>query len=171
VKNRARSSIGRQLAERVVPLGATLLVLAGSGACAVAGQAHPAALGPEAGYAWVIFGADTVVAEVAGSGSDRSRGLQNREAVPAGTGMLFTFDSFEKRTFWMKDTLVDLDLAVLSEDGAILEILTMQAQSLELHDTEYVVFMALEVAAGWFAGQGIGVGAQAVLVEGGPPER
>ena len=154
-----------------MPLAVTLLVLTGSGASAAAGQARPAAQDPEANYTWVTFGADTVVAEVAGSGSDRSRGLQNREAVPAGTGMLFTFDSFEKRTFWMKDTLVDLDLAVLGEDGTILEILTIQAQSLELHDTEHVVFMALEVAAGWFAERGIGVGAQAVLVEGGPPER
>lgn len=77
--------------------------------------------------------------------------------------MLFTFDTHEKRTFWMKDTLVDLDLAVLDSEYRIVEILSMEAMSLQLHDTEHVVFMALEVPGGWFAEQGIGVGDQAVI--------
>jgi len=171
VKNRARSSsraLGPGLSWKVGLVG---LALIGSDPGSVVAQATAAEPGPEPGYAWVIFGADTVVAEVAGSGRDRSKGLQNREEVPAGTGMLFTFETHDTRTFWMKDTLIDLDLAVLDDMNRITEILTMRAESLELHDTQHVVFMALEVAAGWFAQKGVGVGAQATIVWGAETDR
>ena len=133
---------------------------------AAAGQSDPDDGTPAQGHAWVIFGADTVFAEIAGSGSERSQGLQDRDEVPSGTGMLFTFTSHDKRTFWMKDTYVDLDLAVLDEDHRIVEILHLEAESLELRDTEHVVFMALEVPGGWFAEKGIEVGDQASIVLG-----
>lgn len=139
------------------------LVCTGAAASTGAAQADM----PEEGHAWVIFGSDTVFAEIAGSGSARSQGLMNRDEVPPGTGMLFTFTSFERRTFWMKDTYVDLDLAVLDEHNRIAEILTMTAESLTLHDTETVVYSALEVPAGWLAEKGIDVGAHATIVLGG----
>src|SRR5690606_8934481 len=56
---------------------------------------------PGPGYAWVIFGADTVVAEVAATAAERERGLMYREAVPDGTGMLFVFEDNRERAFWM----------------------------------------------------------------------
>ena len=170
MKNRARSSSRswRRWASRVI----TGLTAAYWGVfpIGVAAQDIAPTATPEAGYAWVIFGADTVVAEVAGSGSDRSRGLQNRDVLPAGTGMLFTFDSHDKRTFWMKDTLIDLDLAVFDEGLRVTEILALKAESLELRDTETVVFMALEVPGGWFALNGIEVGSEAIVVLGADPD-
>lgn len=160
MKNRARSSSW-------LTYGIGALAVALVWAAASASALHAQADAPEEGHAWVIFGSDTVFAEIAGSGSERSRGLMNRDEVPPGTGMLFTFTSFEKRTFWMKDTYVDLDLAVLDEQNRVAEILTMTAESLTLHDTETVVYTALEVPAGWFAANGITVGAQATIILGG----
>ncbi|NIP80218.1 MAG: DUF192 domain-containing protein, partial [Gemmatimonadetes bacterium] len=46
---------------------------------------------PPPGHAWVIFGADTVLAEVAATAEERAEGLMYRDDVPDGTGMLFVF--------------------------------------------------------------------------------
>ncbi|MGD2070286.1 MAG: DUF192 domain-containing protein, partial [Gemmatimonadota bacterium] len=61
---------------------------------------------PLPGNAWVIFGADTVVAEVARTAEERSRGLMYRDDVPDGTGMLFVFDRPDVQSFWMENTYV-----------------------------------------------------------------
>lgn len=121
------------------------------------------------GTAWVIFGADTVVVEVAATPEERSRGLSNREEVPPGTGMLFLFERTEERTFWMRDTLVDLDIAFFDEDYQVLEILQMEAETLDLHDSSVPVFMALEVPGGWFAEHAVAVGSVAEIVFGPTP--
>ena len=42
--------------------------------------------------ALIVFGNDTVFAEVADSPDERSEGLMNRSEVPDGTGMLFVFE-------------------------------------------------------------------------------
>lgn len=38
------------------------------------------------------------------------RGLQFRMALPPDAGMLFAFSSATKHSFWMKDTLIPLDM-------------------------------------------------------------
>ena len=45
-----------------------------------------------AATALVIFGSDTVRAEVARTAEERGNGLMFRDAVPDGTGMLFVWD-------------------------------------------------------------------------------
>ena len=45
-----------------------------------------------AATALVIFGSDTIRAEVANTSETRSRGLMYRDEVPDGTGMPFVFD-------------------------------------------------------------------------------
>ena len=50
---------------------------------------------PALGKAWVVFGTDTVLAEVASLPEQRERGLMNRDSVPDGTGMLFVFPNHE----------------------------------------------------------------------------
>lgn len=161
-----RASLGAR-GIQVFAMAAALAACSGPGA--LAQTPDPAGSeGPPDGYAWVIFGSDTVVAEVAGTGDDRSQGLQDREEVPYGTGMLFTFrEDPEVKTFWMKDTPVDLDIAFLDENLEIFQIIAMEANSLDLHDSSAPVTMALEVAHGWFESVGVGVGDRAVVVLGG----
>ena len=71
---------------------------------------------PPAGHAWVIFGADTVLAEVAASADEREQGLMYRDDVPDGTGMLFVFPDVSVRSFWMANTYVPLDIAFRLKD-------------------------------------------------------
>ena len=80
---------------------------------------------PAPGTAWVIFGTDTVVAEVAGIPEQREKGLMDRDAVPDGTGMLFVFPRMEERSFWMRNTYVPLDIAFFDDSNQLAGIKQM----------------------------------------------
>jgi uncharacterized membrane protein (UPF0127 family) len=114
--------------------------------------------------ALIVFGADTVLAEVMDTPAERSGGLQFRDDVPDGTGMLFVFQSEAPRSFWMKDTYVALDIAYLDVNFRIVDIQQMEPQTEELHSSAAPAMFALEVRKGWFAEQGIEVGARATVV-------
>jgi uncharacterized membrane protein (UPF0127 family) len=57
--------------------------------------------------------------EVANSDESRTTGLMNRLAVKESEGMLFIFDDLRQRVFWMKDTLIPLDIIFLDENFAV----------------------------------------------------
>jgi uncharacterized membrane protein (UPF0127 family) len=116
--------------------------------------------------ALVIFGNDTVRAEVASTPGQRSQGLMNRPAIPAGTGMLFVFDDEEVRSFWMRNTLVSLDIAFMDSELRVVDIQQMEARSEDFHDSRAPAMYALEVPEGWFAANGVRVGDRAQVVLG-----
>lgn len=60
--------------------------------------------------------------EVAQTQAQRERGLMNRNALAPRTGMIFVFDQDAPVEFWMKDTLVPLDMIFLSADGTVRRI-------------------------------------------------
>ncbi|MEX0837633.1 MAG: DUF192 domain-containing protein [Gemmatimonadota bacterium] len=121
---------------------------------------------PAAGHAWVIFGADTVVAEVAATADQRADGLMYREEVPDGTGMLFVFQDNEVRAFWMANTYVPLDIAYMDPSYRIVDIVQMEPLVTDTYPSSAPAMFALEVRQGWFAEEGIGVGDQAEVVFG-----
>jgi uncharacterized membrane protein (UPF0127 family) len=114
----------------------------------------------------VIFGTDTVFAEVARTPAERERGLMHRESLPEGRGMLFVFPDVRIRSFWMKDTLIPLDIAYLDENLRVADIQGMDPGDLDPRPSAEPAMFALEVPQGWFAGKGIGVRAQAQIVFG-----
>ena len=121
---------------------------------------------PAPGMAWVIFPADTVLAEVASLPDERADGLMNRDSVPDGTGMLFVFPTTEERSFWMRDTHIALDLAFFDEAYTIIGIKQMQPLDETLIWSGAPTALALEVRRGWFAERGIEAGAAAKVVFG-----
>ena len=127
--------------------------------------------GPPAGYAWVIFGADTVTAEVAATPEERAEGLMYREEVPDGTGMLFVFQDMQPRSFWMANTYVDLDIAYMDTSYNIVDIIQMEALVTDSYPSRAPAMFALEVRQGWFEEQGIRIGAHAEIVFGVQPRR
>ena len=121
---------------------------------------------PPRGEAWVIFDGDTVAAELARTPAEREQGLMYREELPQGRGMLFIFQDAQYRSFWMRNTFIPLDIAYLDENLRIVDIQPMEPESEEGHPSAQPAMFALEVPRGWFAAQGIQVGAQAELVFG-----
>lgn len=120
---------------------------------------------PPPDRAWVVFGADTVVAEVARSPQERAEGLMYRDDVPDGTGMLFVFEDSQIRSFWMANTYVPLDIAYMDSSYRILDIVQMEPLVTDGYPSSGPAMFALEVPQGWFAAHGIseGVTAQVVL--------
>jgi uncharacterized membrane protein (UPF0127 family) len=126
------------------------------------------AAGPEpltmAGMAWVIFGSDTVQAEVADTPEARERGLMHRTELADGEGMLFVYSSMATRSFWMRSTFIPLDIAFLDDRQVIVDIQQMEPETNTLHESAEPAMFALEVPEGWYASRNIGVGAQARIV-------
>ncbi len=51
-----------------------------------------------------------------------TKGLMFRTSMPENSGMLFIFPDEQIRTFWMKDTLIPLDIIFISKDKKIVDI-------------------------------------------------
>ncbi|MGZ3549390.1 MAG: DUF192 domain-containing protein [Vulcanimicrobiaceae bacterium] len=61
----------------------------------------------------------TLTVEVADTEPEREHGLMDRTNLPPHTGMVFVFDQDAPVTFWMKDTLVPLDMVFVGADGVV----------------------------------------------------
>jgi uncharacterized membrane protein (UPF0127 family) len=132
----------------------------------VVADAFAAGPRPPAGHAWIIFGADTVVAEVASSADERAQGLMYRDEVPDGTGMLFVFPDVAVRGFWMANTYVPLDLAFMDPSFNVVDIVQMQPLVTDTYDSRAPFMYGLEVRQGWLGEHSIAVGARAEVVFG-----
>ena len=64
----------------------------------------------------------SVTAELAVSEAQRARGLMGRPRILPDQGMLFVFDTEAIHSFWMKNTLVALDMIWLDRDHRIVHI-------------------------------------------------
>lgn len=69
--------------------------------------------------------ADCIHIEIADTDASRQQGLMRREDLPIGSGMLFIFEQTAHHAFWMKNTLLDLDIIWLDEMLTIVDIQTV----------------------------------------------
>lgn len=98
--------------------------------------------------------------ELARSDEEIAYGLMFLSDLPATDGMLFLLPGYEVQSFWMKNTVMPLDIIFLDEKGAVLNV---YAHTTPL-STEHLYSagptkMVLEVKAGMAAKWGIGPGA------------
>lgn len=105
-------------------------------------------------------GMHLIQAEVAQTDEQRAIGLMHRPSMPANNGMLFVFEQPRPQCFWMKNTLLPLSIAFIADDGTIVNIEEMKAQTLDSHCSAKPVRYALEMNAGWFAKKGIKPGSK-----------
>lgn len=102
-------------------LFATVLVLVGCSSV----DAGPMDVGPVLRIPVEIAGTNgpaVFQAEVADTPSERARGLMHREQMAAEHGMLFLFPEPDQLSFWMKNTLIPLDMIFIRADRTILGI-------------------------------------------------
>jgi len=95
-------------------------------------------------------GTVTLNAEIARTAAQQEQGLMYRKELKDGDGMLFIFDKDDILSFWMKNTLVPLSVAYITQDGRILEIHDMEPGNLNPVRSSRSARYALEVPQGWF---------------------
>ena len=89
-----------------------------------------------------------------------------RESMPADRGMIFVFRTQQPLTFWMKDTLIPLDILYLNAQGKVVSIHRMLPNDKDAFG-EYVTTpsdapskYAIELNAGQAAASGVKAGDQ-----------
>ena len=60
--------------------------------------------------------------EIADDNNERINGLMFRKNLDKNSGMLFVFDDEKNQTFWMKNTLIPLDIIFIGKDMKIVDI-------------------------------------------------
>lgn len=109
----------------------------------------------------VQIGGVNVLAEIADSDMEKAIGLMNRTSLGENNGMLFIFDDERTRSFWMKNTLIPLDMIFIAANGTIVDVTTMQpCKSLfcESYRSKQPAKYVLEVNAGFSEEHGVEVG-------------
>ena len=105
--------------------------------------------------------AHTVDAEVAATPEARTRGLMWRKSLPAGTGMFFAFPEEDVLSFWMKNTLIPLDIIFISSSFRVVDIAAWcTPKSLDARSPSSKARYVLEVPGGWTAKTGIAPGSR-----------
>lgn len=99
----------------------------------------------------------TFVAYVARESRQITLGLMNvtKAELPDDHGMIFVFDDDRLRSFWMRNTIIPLDIAYIRSDGTIVKIHTMEPLNESGYPSMEPARFALEVNAGQFARWGI----------------
>lgn len=109
-------------------------------------------------------GKHPVDSEVAATPNARTRGLMWRTALAEGTGMLFIFPHQYGLTFWMKNTLIPLDMIFFDESLAIVGIVERaEPKSLESRGPGRPAKYVLEVPGGWSEKIGLKAGLKVEL--------
>jgi uncharacterized protein len=112
-----------------------------------------------------------IEAEIANTQAGRMVGLMRREHMATQHGMLFVFDADARHCMWMKNTLMPLSVAFIDDQGKIINIEEMQAQTENNHCAARPARFALEMNAGWFQKRGIGPGSAIGGIDRAPPPR
>ncbi len=92
-----------------------------------------------------------IQAELADTPKAREVGLMNRTSLPTSSGMLFIFEEKAGHCFWMNNTRIPLSIAFIADDGKIVNIEEMQAETTNNHCPKATVRYALEMNKQWFS--------------------
>lgn len=104
-------------------------------------------------------GASSVTVEVVASPGLIQKGLMYRKFLPPDAGMLFLMGDEDDHYFWMKNTLIPLDIAFIGADMTVAGVL----ENMQPHDTSSKgvgkpSLYVLEVNAGWTKAHGVTAG-------------
>jgi hypothetical protein len=133
-----------------------------SGAATANGAAEerPAA----AARAQVVFlpeGRPAVPVSVAVARTPRQiqRGLMYREHLPPDAGMLFLFRRSKVQSFWMKNTLIPLDMIFVSSDLEVVGVVeNAEPKTLTSRSVDRPSLYVVEVNGGWARAHGVAPG-------------
>ena len=93
--------------------------------------------------------------EVAAIPDEQERGLMFRNSIAGDRGMIFPYDPPQEVAFWMKNTLIPLDIVYIRRDGRIVRITKAQAMDLTPLPSGEPIAAVLEIRSGRAAELGI----------------
>jgi uncharacterized membrane protein (UPF0127 family) len=100
----------------------------------------------------------SIEVELADNGILMAKGLMGRAKLGENEGMLFVFGKSGKYGFWMFNTNLELEAIHFSEDGTVVDVISMKPNTTEKYypssDSKYV----LEVLKGFSEKNGIKIG-------------
>ncbi|MEO5819363.1 MAG: DUF192 domain-containing protein, partial [Vicinamibacteraceae bacterium] len=116
-----------------------------------------------AGRAEAVFPDKTVLSlEVARTEAERSQGLMHRKSMPDRAGMIFLFERPAVYPFWMKNTLIPLDMFWTDTSGKVVWIAESvppcQADPCPEYPPKAVASYVIETNAGFAKRHGVKVG-------------
>jgi uncharacterized membrane protein (UPF0127 family) len=142
-------------------LALSLAALLCTAACAARPAAEPAPAATPSTAPRVIVetasGASLpVTVELARTDEERARGMMHRRELGPEAGMLFLFSECEQRAFWMKNTLLPLDMLFIDDGGRVVGLIE-RAEPLTTspRDPGVPSRYVLEVNGGWAARHGV----------------
>jgi len=116
-------------------------------------------------YKYVLIGNGEekirVNVEVADNEAERMQGLMFRESLEENSGMLFVFENKAKYAFWMKNTLIPLDVIFIDENFNIVDIIYAEPckeDPCERHIPKKESLYVLEVNGNFAERNGISIG-------------
>jgi uncharacterized protein len=147
-------------ATRALDLVLAVLILAGCGGSPVAQSGTGTA--PGAGHAGprvVLPNGSSIMVEVVADPESRARGLMYRPSLAEDRGMLFLFPEPDVHSFWMKDTLIPLDMIWLDSERRVIaierDVPPCEADPCPSYGPSAAALYVLELAAGGAAAHGI----------------
>ena len=104
-------------------------------------------------------GKESFAVEVADDGAERAQGLMFRTELAPASGMLFVYEMPRRVSFWMKNTLIPLDMVFADASGTVTRVHSgaVPGDLTPIDGGEGVQFV-LEINAGLASKLGIGPG-------------
>jgi uncharacterized protein len=107
--------------------------------------------------------------ELALTPEEQAQGLMFRESLPERAGMLFVFPEVAPHHFWMKNTMIPLDMIWMDEGGKVLFVSAdtppCKADPCATYGPDGPAKMVLEIAGGKAKKEGVDVGKMLELVD------
>ena len=126
----------------------------------IGGAAH-AACAPDTVELRGSSGVQRFSVEIADTEAERSQGLMFREKMPASAGMLFVYEQPKHAYFWMKNTVLPLDMVFADASGRVTSVHSNAVPQDETPiDGGDGVAAVLEINAGLAARMGIAPGSE-----------
>lgn len=110
---------------------------------------------------------ETLTLEVAKSDQKRTDGLMFRTQLEEDTGMIFVSNQQSEMAFWMKNTLISLDMIFLDKDLKVISFYksTKPNQIVEIYESKGDVLYGVETKSGWSEKANLKVGDSFTVIE------